>query len=72
MADSQADKGVSTQRFLKEKENAIQLLKKKLSIPATHLIQTSELIEIEKEKEALNIELIDCKERLLKFEEKEK
>ena len=43
VADIQADKGVATQRFLKEKENAIQLLKKKLSILATQLIQTSEL-----------------------------
>ena len=72
VADSQADKGFSTQKLLKEKENAIQLLKRKLNIPSTQLIQTSELTEFEKEKEYLNNELIDCKARLLKFEEKEK
>ena len=30
------------------------------------------MTKFEKEKEALNIELIDCKEKLLKLEEKEK
>ena len=30
------------------------------------------MIEFEKEKEALNIELTDCKSKLLKLEEKEK
>ena len=48
------------------------MLKKKLKIPSTHLIHTSDLTEFEKEKEVLNIELIDCKARLLKLEEKER
>ena len=48
------------------------MLKWKLNIPSTQLIQTSELIKIEKEKEALNNEMIDCKARFLKFEEREK
>ena len=48
------------------------MLKRKLNIPSTLLIQTSELTEFEKEKEALNTELLDCKARLLKLEEKEK
>ena len=43
VADSQVDKGASTQKLLKEKENAIQLLKNKLNIPSTQLIQTSYL-----------------------------
>ena len=72
MADIQADKGDATQKMLKEKENAIQFLKMKLNIPTTQLIQTSEITEFEKEKEDLNTKLIDCKEKLLKFEEKEK
>ena len=71
-ADSQVDKGAAAHKLLSEKENAIQLLKKKLKIPSTQLIQTSELIDFEKEKEALTAELTDCKEKLLKFEEKEK
>ena len=47
-------------------------MKKKLKIPSTQLIQTSELTELEKEKELLTTELIDCKARLLNLEEKEK
>ena len=47
------------------------MLKKKLKIPSTQLIQTSELKEFEKEKEALNIELINCKSKMLKIEVKE-
>ena len=43
-----------------------------LDIPATWLIQIIELTKIEKEKEALNIDLINCKDRLLKHEEKGK
>ena len=43
-----ADKGVVAQKLLNEKESAIQLLKKKLKIPSTWLIQTSKLTEFEK------------------------
>ena len=53
VTDSQADKGVATQKLLNEKGNAFQLLKKKLKIPSTQLIKTFELIEFEKEKEAM-------------------
>ena len=60
------------QNLFDEKEKEVQVLKKKLKIPSTRLIQTSELTEFEKEKEALNTELIDCKSRLLNLEEKEK
>ena len=55
-----------------KKENTIQLLKKKLNIPSTQLIQPFELTEIEKEKEDLNGELTNCKAKLLKYIEKEK
>ena len=53
--------------MLYEKEKTIQLLKKKLKILATQLIQAIELTELEKEKETLNDELNDCKEKILKF-----
>ena len=58
--------------MLNEKDNSIQSLKKKLKIPSTQLIQGPELSEIEKEKESLNNELTDCKDKLLKFVDKEK
>ena len=54
------------------KEKEVQILKKKLKIPSTQLIQSSELTKFEKEKEALKIELNDCNEIFLKLEEKEK
>ena len=39
--------------LLDEKDNVIQLLKKKLKIHATQLIEGPELAEIEKEKEGM-------------------
>ena len=59
-------------KLLDENENAIHLLKKKLKIPATQLIEGLELAEIEKEKEGLKNALMDCKARLLKFVDKER
>ena len=38
-AESQVDKGSGIKQLLNEKENAIQLLNKKLNIPSTQLIQ---------------------------------
>ena len=43
-----------------------------LKVPATQLIQGSELTEIEKEKEALNDELSDYKAKHLKFSNERK
>ena len=68
--DGQSDKGAVTQKLFDEKEKEVHVLKKKLKIPSTQIIQTSELTEFEKEKEALSTELIDCKAKLLKLEEK--
>ena len=70
--ESQGDKGAGIHKLLNEKENAIQQLKKKLNIPSTQLIQAFELVELEKENEGLSNELNDCKDKLLKFSEKEK
>ena len=70
--ESQADKGEWMHKLLNEKKNSIQLLKKKLKIPSTQLIQESELVKLEKEKESLSGKLTDCKYKLLKFVEKEK
>ena len=70
--DGLAYKGDLAQRLLEEKEKEIQVLKRKLKIPSTQLIQTTELVEFNKEKETLNTELTDCKDKLLKLEEKER
>ena len=71
-ARGQVDKGQGMKKLSDEKENAIQLLKNKLKIPSTQLIEGPELAKIEKEKECLKNELMDCKARLLKFVDKEK
>ena len=70
-ADNESDKGEATHKFLNEKDNAIQLLKKKLKIPSTHLIQSTDITELEK-KETLNDELNDCKAKILKFSQDKK
>ena len=70
--DIPKDKGISTQRLLKDKEGMIQLLKEKLEIHSTRLIQTTELTDTERDKVTLNTELIDCKEKLLIQEGKER
>ena len=48
--DGQEDKRALAQRLLDEKEKEIQVLKNKLKIPSTQLIQTTELVEFKKEK----------------------
>ena len=48
--DNDQDRGQATKKILAEKENSIQLLKKKLKIPTTQLIRDSELTVLEKEK----------------------
>ena len=48
------------------------MLKTKLKIPTTQLIQASEIIELEKEKETLNDELSNCKAKLMKFVEEKR
>ena len=65
-------KGSLAQKVLDDKEKEIQTLKKKLKIPTTQLAQVEELADFEREKETLNIELTDCKAKLLKLEEKER
>ena len=69
---NESTKGEVTQKILAEKENTIQLLKKKLKIPATQLIQDLELTELEREKELLANELSDSKAKLLNIADEKK
>ena len=52
--DSEANKGEVTHKIFTKKENTIQLLKRKLNIPSSHLIHDSELAELEKRKRTAN------------------
>ena len=65
--DSEVDKGQATMKILAENKSSIQLLKKKMKISATQLIQASELTKLEKTKESLSKELNDCNAELLKL-----
>ena len=52
--EGKSDKGAVVQNLFDEKEKEVQVLKKKFKNPSTQLIQTYELAEFEKEKEAPN------------------
>ena len=69
--DSELDRGQATKKFFARKEHTIQLLKKKLKIPATQLTQASELTVLEKQKDSLSQELNDRMEKMLKFVEEQ-
>ena len=56
--------------MLEDRDNVILTLKNKLKIHGTQLAQADELVEFEREKEVLNSKLTDCKDKLLKLEEK--
>ena len=67
-----AHKGYLDQKLLDDKEKEIQTLKKKLKILATQLAQAEDLDDFEREKETLNTELTDYKDKLLNLKEKER
>ena len=65
---NEENKGEVTWKLLAEKENRIQLLKRKFNIiPLTQLIHALELTKLEKERELLAKELSNSKARLLKL-----
>ena len=57
-------------KFLEEKDNTIQVLKKKLKVPNTQHVQYSELMIIQEEKEKVYQEMMDYKGKWLNMQEK--
>ena len=55
--------------MIDDKDKEIQTLKKKLRIPGSQLAQADELVDFEKEKDALNSKLTDSQAKMLKLEE---
>lgn len=51
--------------LLKDKENEIQILKKKLKILATQHIQTLELMSLQDEKDTIYREMLQYKEQVV-------
>ena len=59
----------ATKKILGEKDNTIQVLKKKLKVPNTQHVQSSELIALQEEKEKVYQEMMEYKGKLLKMQE---
>ena len=59
----------ATKKLLEEKDNTIQLLKKKLKVPNTQHVQYLELIALQEEKEKIYQEMMEYKGKLLKMQE---
>ena len=58
-----------TKKLLEEKDNTIQVLKKKLKVPNTKHVQSSELFALQEEKEKVYQEMMDYKGKSLKLQE---
>jgi len=58
-----------TKKLLEEKDNTIQVLKKKLKVPNAEHVQYSELFALQEEKEKVYQEMMDYKRKLLNMQE---
>ena len=59
----------AVRRMLEEKDNALQVLKKKLKIPSTEHVQSSELLALEEEKDKVHQEMMEHKGRAVELQE---
>ena len=56
-------------RLLEEKDNAFQVLKKKMKIPSTEHVQSSELLALQEEKDRIHQDMMDYKGKPIKLQE---
>ena len=56
-------------RLLEEKDNAFQVLKKKLKIPSSEHVQSSELLALHEEKDKIHQEMMEYKGKTVKLKE---
>ena len=54
---------------MEEKDNALQFLKKRLKIPNTEHVQSSELLELQEEKDKIHQEMMEHKGKTIKLQE---
>ena len=59
----------ATKNILEEKDNTIQVLKKKLKVPNAEHVQSSELFAFQEEKQKVYQEMMDYKGKSLKLQE---
>ena len=57
-------------RILEEKDNALQVLKKKLKIPSFEHAQSSELLALQEEKDKIHQEMMEYKGKMVKLQKK--
>ena len=55
-------------RLLEEKDNALQVLKKKLKIPSSEHVQSSELLALQEEKDKIHHEMMEYKGKSVKLQ----
>ena len=59
----------ATKNLLEEKDNTIQVLKKKLKVPNVEHVQSSKFFALQEEKEKVYQEMMDYKGKSLKLQE---
>ena len=59
----------AVKKLLEEKDNALQVLKKKLKIPGAKHVQSSELLALQEEKDKVHQEMMDYKGRVGELQE---
>ena len=66
---SEKDNTQAIKRMLEEKDNALQVLKKKLKIPSIEHVQSSELLALQEEKDKIHQEMMEHKGRAVELQE---
>ena len=66
---SEAGNAQATKKILEEKDNTIQVLKKRLNIPNSEHAQSPELFALQEEKDKFYQEMMDYKGKALKLQE---
>ena len=60
---------LAIRRLLEEKDNALHVLKKRLKIPSTEHVQSSELLALQEEKDKIHQEMMEYKGKTVKLQE---
>ena len=64
-----SDNTQAVKRMLEEKDNALQVLKKKLKIPGFEHVQSSEILALQEEQDKIHQEMMEYKGRAVELQE---
>ena len=59
-----SDNTQAVKKLLEEKDNALQVLKKRLKMPGSEHVQSAELLALQEEKDKVHQEMMEYKEKL--------